>query len=160
MYNNLVQQTPFAPLILDRYAELHMTYRVITDLDSKSTEQLQKLFECEWWTKARNTLSIQKMLQGSVSVGVHDFEGNLVGFARVITDGVFKAIIADVIVTPDHRGKGIVKMLMDALLTHKALSGIEDFELYCQPDLTELYRKWGFQESPNGVIFMRAKRAL
>ena len=137
-----------------------MTYRVVTDLDSKSTEQLQKLFECTWWTKARNGLSLQKMLQGSVSVGVHDFEGNLVGFARAITDGVFKAIIADVIVTPDHRGKGIVKMLMDALLTHKALSGIEDFELYCQPDLRELYRKWGFQESPNGVIFMRAKSAL
>jgi predicted GNAT family N-acyltransferase len=137
-----------------------MTYRVVTDLDSKSTEQLQKLFECTWWTKARSALSLQKMLQGSVSVGVHDFEGNLVGFARAITDGVFKAIIADVIVTPDHRGKGIVKMLMDALLTHKALSGIEDFELYCQPDLRELYRKWGFQESPNGVIFMSAKRAL
>ena len=52
--------------------------------------------------KTRSGLSLQKMLQGSVSVSVHEFDGHLVGFARAITDGVFKAIIADEIVALDH----------------------------------------------------------
>jgi hypothetical protein len=47
---------------------------------------------------------------------------------------------------------------MDALLSHSALSDIQDFEFYCQPGLAALYGKWGFEPSPNGVIFMRAKR--
>lgn len=51
-------------------------------------------------------------------------------------------------------------MIMDALLSYKALFGIEDFELCIKPDLIEVYRKRGLQESPYGVIFMRAKRAL
>ena len=31
--------------------------------------------------------------------------GHLVGFARVLTDTVYKALIFDVIIHPDHRGK-------------------------------------------------------
>jgi predicted GNAT family N-acyltransferase len=98
------------------------------------------------------------MLQGSVCVGARDSEGQLVGFARAITDGVFKAIIVDVIVAPEHRNRGVCRLLVEALLEHEELSRVSDFELYCQPELINLYRKWGFQEAPNGVVFMRAGR--
>jgi ribosomal protein S18 acetylase RimI-like enzyme len=135
-----------------------MNYQVAYKLDINSVELIKELFGCAWWTKDRNSESIERMLRGSVCVGVREPEGKLVGFARAITDGVFKAIIVDVIVAVDHRRQGICRLLIDALLEHRALSAVRDFELYCQPDLVELYRKWGFQESPNGVTFMRASR--
>lgn len=135
-----------------------MIYRVISNFSHDSVSLIKQLFSLAWWTKDRDLESINKMLQGSVCVGARDSEGQLVGFARAITDGVFKAIIVDVIVDPEHRNRGVCRLLIEALLEHEALSRVSDFELYCQPELVSLYRKWGFQEAPNGVVFMRAGR--
>ncbi len=143
---------------MERVCKEKMIYQVVTDLNRSYARQLQELFACPWWTKDRTLLAIEQMLASSVCVGVVDADKNLVGFARAITDGVFKALVVDVMVAPDHQTKGLSKLLMEALFGHQALIAVEDFELYCQPSLVGLYKRWGFQESPNSVVFMRAKR--
>ena len=80
---------------------------------------------------------------------------SLVGFARVLTDTVYKAFVFDVIVRPDRRGRGLVRRLMDAIISHPQLSGVKHFELYCRPDVVELYTKWGFSTELSGQVFMR-----
>jgi ribosomal protein S18 acetylase RimI-like enzyme len=82
-------------------------------------------------------------------------DDRLVGFARVLTDTVYKAFVFDVIVHPDRRGRGLVRMLLDAILSHPQLAGVKHFELYCRPDVVELYRKWGFGTELGGQVFMR-----
>ena len=42
--------------------------------------------------------------------------GRLVGFARVLTDFVYKALIFDVIVDAALRSNGVGRMLMDAVV--------------------------------------------
>ncbi|MCG8606008.1 GNAT family N-acetyltransferase [bacterium] len=69
-------------------------------------------------------------------LGVLEAESSrLVGFARVLTDRVFKAFIFDVIVAIEHRNEGIGKELMEWLLGHPDLKQVKHFELYCLPEV-------------------------
>lgn len=46
------------------------------------------------------------MLKNSIAIGVWE-ENELVGFARVVSDGIFRAYIEDVVVHESVRNKGI-----------------------------------------------------
>jgi GNAT superfamily N-acetyltransferase len=71
----------------------------------------------------------------------------LVGFTRVLTDWRYRAYIYDVIVAPDWQGRGLGRVLMDALLSDPRIAAIEMIELSCQPEMVPFYRRWGFTES-------------
>ena len=50
-------------------------------------------------------------------VGVFDAEsGSQVGYARALSDGVSDAYLADVIVDPAHRGRGVGKLLIKTMV--------------------------------------------
>lgn len=70
----------------------------------------------------------------------------MVGFARVITDEVYLAVVLDVIVAPGSRGCGLGAVLMDTIVGHRRLAAVRSVELVCQPDLMPFYRRWGFTE--------------
>jgi GNAT superfamily N-acetyltransferase len=79
----------------------------------------------------------------------------LVAFARVLTDGVYKALILDVIVADSHRNHGLGRALMDALLEHTTLKTVRHLELYCLPELIPFYRRWGFTDELGELRFLR-----
>jgi GNAT superfamily N-acetyltransferase len=66
-----------------------------------------------------------------------------IGFARVITDFATFAWIADAFVTPQHRGKGLSKWLMETILNHPELQGFRRWVLATK-DAQDLYAKFGF----------------
>lgn len=55
------------------------------------------------------------MLKNSIAIGVWE-ENELIGFARVVTDGVFRADIEDVVVHESVRNKGIGEKMLTMLL--------------------------------------------
>ncbi|MFP3472315.1 GNAT family N-acetyltransferase, partial [Micrococcus sp. SIMBA_144] len=73
------------------------------------------MYETEWWTKGRTLTDIQIMLQNSdiVIALVGPQHKELIAFARVLTDYVYKAIIFDVIVHPSYRGKHMGEKVMN-----------------------------------------------
>ena len=76
------------------------------------------------------------------------FEGEkLVGAARAITDGVRCAAVFDVCVLPSHRGRGIGRTVMRALVD--ALAG-QFVLLTCDRPLTEMYAEFGFAPLRDG----------
>jgi len=78
---------------------------------------LYELYSKEWWTNDRTRPQIDKMLKGSDLVfGCCDSEDRLAGFARVLTDYTFKAMIFDVIVSDDFRGRGIGSAVIERIL--------------------------------------------
>jgi RimJ/RimL family protein N-acetyltransferase len=88
--------------------------RRIHTLSEQQIEDLHRLFQ-----KGRTLDDIRKMLDGSVVVAFADPESDrLIAFARAITDGVYKAVILDVIADDSHR-----KLLMDTI--HQHLGGVE-----------------------------------
>jgi ribosomal protein S18 acetylase RimI-like enzyme len=69
---------------------------------------------------------------------VDQVSGQLVAFARVLTDGVFKALIYDVIVAPDFRNRGLGTRLEDAIREHPQLRDERHLEPYCLPEMSPL----------------------
>lgn len=130
--------------------------RVYTLSDSQ-IEDLHRLYQKEWWTAHRSLEKTRKALEGaSIIVAFADAETNrLIAFARVLTDGAFKALVFDVIVDPAHRKSGLGKLLMDTIVSHPDLAQVEHIELYCKPELTAFYERWGFKETPADLRFMR-----
>jgi ribosomal protein S18 acetylase RimI-like enzyme len=131
--------------------------KVIHAIDGAWRAEVLALFRSAWWTAARSSDAVERMIEGSdVVVGLVDSTSDrLVGFARAITDGVFLAVVLDVIVAPDERGVGHGARLMDELLGRPELAGVDSIELVCQPELIEFYRRWGFTDRVGQSLLMR-----
>lgn len=91
----------------------------------------------------------------SVCAGAY-LDGKQVGFGRVITDQAIFAYLADIIVWPEHRGKGIGKDIVRALLEHPDLADVQYWNLRTA-DAHGLYEKFGFKTMTDGM-FMRFHR--
>jgi GNAT superfamily N-acetyltransferase len=69
-----------------------------------------------YWAKGRSRDRMQQAIDGSARVlGVYK-DGDQIGFARVVSDGVTFAYLADVYVLPLHRGRGLgVELVREAV---------------------------------------------
>lgn len=79
---------------------------------------------------------------------VHDQE--LIGFARAITDGRFRAYVEDAAVLTAYRGQGIGTRLLTRL--REELAEVDLTSLFCAPALTGFYERLGFQSSSQVVL--------
>jgi GNAT superfamily N-acetyltransferase len=132
-----------------------MPTTLIEPVPPEYAEALTRLYQNEWWTRGRRAEDVRRMLSASdLSFGLLD-EGRLVGFSRVLTDGVYKALILDVIVEHGLRGTGAGRQLMDAILGHERLAPVRHLELYCLPELTAFYERWGFTAELGELRLMR-----
>ena len=96
------------------------------------------------------------MLQhSSIIIGVENDVKQLVGFARILTDHVFKAEIYDVIVDQAYRDKGIGTLLMASILGHPDLLRVKQFNLQCKAEMIPYYEKWGFTDRLGDLCYMR-----
>ena len=106
-------------------------------------EQLILLFKQTGWADKRGPLDVQQMLDRShFTLGVWD-EDQLIGFARVITDDRYRALIDDVVVDSAYRNRGVASAMLDKLL--KRLQHIEEIMLDCAPELEGFYGRFGFE---------------
>ncbi|XP_047973223.1 serotonin N-acetyltransferase 2, chloroplastic-like [Salvia hispanica] len=74
-----------------------------------------------------------------------------VAFARATGDGVFNAIIWDVVVDPSFQGFGLGKAVMERILTALLDKGITNIALYSEPRVLGFYRPLGFVADPDGI---------
>lgn len=95
-----------------------------------------------YWAKGIPRDVVERSIAHSMCVGA--FDGDVqVGFLRVITDHATFAYLADVFVLPSHRGRGISKQLMNAVMNHPDLQGLRRWHLVTR-DAHELYAQFGF----------------
>lgn len=134
-----------------------MSRRKISTMTADQKDDLHRLYQNEWWTAGRDREEIDTVLEGSdVVVGyVDERTDELLAFARVLTDGIYKALVLDVIVSEDERGSGLGRRLMDAVISHPELSDVTDFELYCLEELVPFYEQWEFTNDLGKLRLMR-----
>ena len=72
-------------------------------------------------------------------------DGRLVGFARAITDTIYRAVIDDVVVDTAHRGRGIGSQLMNRLGAE--LSDVEEVFFGCDTSEVPFYEKHGYEQA-------------
>jgi GNAT superfamily N-acetyltransferase len=126
-------------------------------LNDHQVDQLVALFQEEWWTKGRTKADVVQALSsgGPVFAFINPDGGELVAFARAMTDGVYKAMIFDIIVKDTWRNTGLGGQLMETVMNDPALINIKHRELYCLAEMVPFYQKWGFTDHLPGLHFMR-----
>jgi GNAT superfamily N-acetyltransferase len=73
----------------------------------------------------------------------------LIGFGRVISDGVLHALIVDLIVDTDFQNCGIGKLILNELITKCKSAAIPDIQLFCAKGKEGFYIKQGFKARPS-----------
>lgn len=123
-----------------------MPVRLIDRLTDKQVQELHALYQQEWWTNQRRLEDVRCMLAGTgVIIALEDSEtGELLAFARVLTDNVYRAHLFDVIVRDSHRGQGLGKAIVEAVVNHPVVGKVEKIILSCRTELVPFYERWGF----------------
>lgn len=119
-------------------------------------DQLMPLMAQTYWAAERSKENVLTSVQNSVCFGAYDENDTLVGFARVVTDFVSHWYLCDVIVDENHRGQGIGKMLMAAVVADERFAKAP--ALLKTKDAHGLYRKYGFLDVDPGRVMYRDKQ--
>ena len=112
--------------------------------------------DANWWGERKED-DIQKMLEKEISIGVWR-DNTLIGFARAVSDGKFRAYIEDVVIHSTFQKSGIGKILVSKLL--EELSHIDVISLFCEEELIPFYQKNYFKPSKSQFIAHRKKLML
>ncbi len=130
-----------------------ITYREGGPLD---LDQLQRLLDQTPWARGRSKDGLSRML-ASTSFIFTAWDGpRLVGFARVLTDSVYRATLWDVVVDAPYQGRGVGEGLMAKVLGHPVLARVEKFWLNTR-DKQKFYERFGFMASTQGMVLERPR---
>jgi GNAT superfamily N-acetyltransferase len=110
------------------------------------------LTEDAYWHRWRTPEMVERQLRTAWRViGAYEVAtAEQVGFARAVSDGVGDAYLADVFVLPEHRGRGLGKRIVAAMIDD---GPGRDFRwLLSTRDAHGLYRPFGFGAPSNRVM--------
>ena len=95
-----------------------MSYVVDDSLDRIDTDMVWGALRDVYWAKWRSRDDIEAQLRDAWRViGVYEEQtGEQVGFARAVSDGLGFAYLADVVVVEAHRGNGLGKRIVQAMI--------------------------------------------
>ena len=119
--------------------------------------QLEDLSSAVGWSP-RPLDQVKQALENSYSYvsAWHSHEGQeqLIGFARAVSDGVFHAVLLDILVHPHFQNRGIGKTIVQTLIKQLHDSKIKDITLFASPHIVDFYHKLGFVSQPNNLQWM------
>ena len=126
------------------------------------TDEYFELFGTTGWNeeyRAERSELAGALRQSWYAVSAYD-GGRLVGFGRLLSDGVLYAVIFDMIVAPAAQGSGIGAEILRRLLEQCRRAGIRDVLLFSARGTSGFYEKFGFRKRPGGApgMIMRQSR--
>ncbi|HUJ42469.1 MAG TPA: GNAT family N-acetyltransferase [Opitutaceae bacterium] len=96
-----------------------------------------------YWAAGIPREIVERAVRNSLCVGAYTAAGEQVGLARVVSDFATFAWLCDVYVLEPHRGRGLSKALMRAVLSHPRLQTVRRITLATR-DAHGLYAQFGF----------------
>lgn len=107
-----------------------------------------------YWGRSRSREQILRSIELSRCYCLL-LEGRMVGFARVLTDYVSIAYLADVFVLGRFRGKGWGSLLLEAICADEEIRGVRS--LLFTKDAHGFYERFGFScdEELRGIVMHR-----
>ena len=117
------------------------------------------LFSTTGWNEQYkfNRDDLEKAIKNSCyAISVYDVS-KLIGFGRVISDGIHHAFIVDLIIHPDYQRKRIGSSLLDRLTKKCKEHKIRDIQLFAAKDKDAFYKKSNFEKRPENAPGMQYK---
>ncbi|WP_291204918.1 GNAT family N-acetyltransferase [Hyphomonas sp.] len=111
-----------------------------TDAD---IDLLHPMLRKAYWSPGIPRDTVARACANSLCAIARDETGALIGFARAVTDRAVFAWVCDVIIEPAHRGKGLGRGLVRALMGHPDLQTVRRWMLGTA-DAHGVYAELGF----------------
>jgi GNAT superfamily N-acetyltransferase len=128
-------------------------YTISTDPKRLDLEVIHAFLVGSYWAEGRSRERVAQSIACSLPFGLYRGDAQ-VGFARVVTDHVVLAFLADVFVVDAERGKGLGKWLVEIVTSLPELRLVRRWMLGTR-DAHELYRRFGFAEPAAGILMER-----
>jgi N-acetylglutamate synthase-like GNAT family acetyltransferase len=122
------------------------------------SSKYHQLFETTGWNKGYEAEKneLHKSVSNSwYTLCVYNNENELIGFGRLISDGVLYAFICDMIIDPDYQNQGIGGSILKKLIQHCKIEKIRVLWLFSAADKSNFYKKHGFGERPSNAPGMQ-----
>ena len=116
-----------------------------------------KLFQTTGWNKEYNfsVKDLARAIQNSwYAISIYH-SNDLIGFGRIIADGVHHALIVDLIIHPGYQGQGLGSQLLSKLVRKCKDNKIRDVQLFAAKDKSEFYERSGFEKRPENAPGMQ-----
>src|SRR5688572_17305768 len=131
-------------------------YLISTDPARLDVDAVHAYLSRSYWAKGIPRSIVARSIQGSLCFGL--FSGpEQVGFARVISDRATFAYLCDVYVLEEHRGRGLGKWLIEAVMAHPDVRDVRRFTLGTR-DAHGLYARHGFAAPARPETLMEISR--
>jgi GNAT superfamily N-acetyltransferase len=125
-------------------------YELDDDRERLDMERISGWIRNAYWAVGRTHQQVLDSWRGSAVVFGLYHDATQVGCARVVSDLVTTAYLADVFIAPNHRGRGAGTWMMESILSHP------DFQttrwLLHTRDAHALYRRVGFVDVGERVM--------
>ena len=131
-----------------------MNYTILDGSDKMNTEEIARLLKMTYWADKRSAETVEKSVRNSSCYGIRpESRGQLIGFARVISDYATAYYLCDVIIDPEYRHMGLGKALVSHIVSLPEYAGLRGFLI--TKDAHGLYRQFGF-EVVNDRVMVKA----
>lgn len=112
--------------------------------DRVDTRRVYALLQETYWAERRPLRAVEAMIQHSVCFSLFDGDRQI-AFGRAVTDYTVFSWLADIIIDPAYRGRGLGKWVVQTILDHPDLRDTQ-FVLQTR-DAHSLYEPFGFSTS-------------
>ncbi len=116
--------------------------------------QLQELLQAAaFWAKDRQVEDMQVAIANSDPV-ITAWDGDqLIGFARATSDGIYRAVIWDVVIHPSYQGAGLGRKLVQTVLGHAKMNRVERVYLMTTHQ-QKFYERIGFEYNSSTTMVL------
>ncbi|MUL37560.1 GNAT family N-acetyltransferase [Gloeocapsopsis dulcis] len=119
----------------------------VTDLQHIDWQEMKSTLAADAFDNGRTPEQLQASFENSYATVIAYINAQIVGTARVLSDGVCNAYIVDVWTLTQYRRRGIATAMMQLLLAK-----LEGQHVYLfTDDAIEFYEKLGFEAQPTGL---------
>jgi len=123
-------------------------YEISADVARLQVDRVHRwISEESYWGLGRGLDTMVRAVGASVCAGAYAPDGTQVAFARVVTDRATFGWLCDVFVEEAHRGHGLGKDVVRAVLDHPDMADVRQIIL-ATADAHGLYRAFGFDDLP------------
>ena len=125
--------------------------------DEVQVETLIDLFNRNaFWAQDRDPVDFQRALDHSFPVVSVWDDRRMIGFGRATSDGVYRAVIWDIVVDGDYRKRGLGRKLVETLIAHPHVQGVERVYLFTTHQ-QGFYERIGFVENKSTTLVLMGK---
>jgi GNAT superfamily N-acetyltransferase len=131
-------------------------FTISTDPGRLDLDAIHAELSRTYWAAGVSRETVERSIEHSLCFGMYDPGGRQVGFARLVTDHATFAWLADVYVLDAHRGLGLGKALVAAVVAHPSARAVRRIALRTK-DAHGLYARYGFEPADPAMVMERPR---